>query len=70
MILLARSMWLCSPILLAQEGTPLLSRIYDDDRQQGGHRCNKKHFHVYRIARSRGGVLYRDFAGAKQKCNS
>lgn len=69
MILLARSVSLCRLILLAQEGTPLLSRIYNDDRQQGSHRCNKKHFHVHRIARSLKSALYSDFTAAKQKCN-
>jgi len=57
---------LCSLILLAQEGTPLFSRIYNDDRQQGSHGSNKKHFHVSRIAWSRKSVLYSEFANKKQ----
>ena len=68
-VLLAGSISLCGLFPLAQEVTPFLFRIYNDDRQQGSHSCNKKHFHAHRIARSRRSALYREFAGKKQKCN-
>lgn len=68
-VFLGGSVRLVDVLLLAQEGTPLLSRIHKDDRQQSSHRCNKKQFHAPRIARSQRSVLYSDFASAQQKCN-
>lgn len=56
--------------LLAQEGTPLLTRIDNHDCQQCSHSCNKKHFHAHRIAWNQTSALYREFAITKQKCNS
>jgi hypothetical protein len=63
---LAGSAPLRGPFLLAQEGTPFLSDVYSKDCQQGNHRRHKKHFHVYRIARSQRFALCNKFAGAKQ----
>ncbi len=66
MVLLAHSALLCGLFLLAQEGTPLPACIDNNNRQQGSHSCNKKHFHAYRIARSRRYALYSEFANKKQ----
>jgi hypothetical protein len=61
-----RSVSLCVLDLLAQEGTPLISCIYNDDGQQCGYRCDQKHFHAPRIARTRISALYSEFANTKQ----
>lgn len=68
-VFLGGSVRLVDVFPLAQEGTPLLSRIHKDDRQQCSHRCNKKQFHAHRIAQTCGVVLYSDFANTQQKCN-
>ena len=68
-VFLGGSVWLVDVFPLAQEGTPLLSRIHKDDRQQSSHRCNKKQFHAHRIAQTCRVVLYSDLASTKQKCN-
>lgn len=65
----ARSAPICDRNLLAQEGPALLSRVHKNDRQQGSHRGDQKHFHAARIARSRIGALYSELSNAKQKCN-
>jgi len=46
----SRSGSLCNLYPLAQEGTPLLPHIYDDDSEEGSHSCYEKHFHAHRIA--------------------
>ena len=66
---LVRSGALRCHILLAQEGTPLLSRIYDEDHYRCSHCKDQEYFHAHRIARSLESVLYRELANAKQKCN-
>lgn len=62
----AGSAWLRCLFLLAQEATTLLFCIYNQNRHQGCNRCNKKHFHAHRIARSSQSVLYSDFADTQQ----
>jgi hypothetical protein len=68
-VFLGGSVRLIEVFPLAQEGTPLLSRIHKDDRQQSSHRCNKKQFHAHRIAQTCRVVLYSGLANTKQKCN-
>jgi hypothetical protein len=54
--------------LLAQEGEPLLSRIYRNDHKQTKHHQKEENKHAHRIAWSPNSVLYRGFTNTKQLC--
>ena len=60
---------LCDLNLLAQVGTPLLSRIRDDDCDHCNQYDDQEYFHAHRIARTLESVLYSGFANTKQLCN-
>lgn len=59
----------CDPHLLAQVGTPLLSRIYDENCKYCNQDDDQEYFHANRIARTTQSVLYSGFTNAKQICN-
>jgi len=60
---------LCDLNPLAQVGTPLLIRIYDENCKHCNQDDDQEYFHAHRIARSIKSVLCRGFADAKQLCN-
>jgi len=62
-----RSRWYLH--LLAQVGTTLLSRVYDENCKHCNQDDDQEYFHAQRIARSHNSVLCRGFADAQQLCN-